>query len=416
MIRDRFGARDVEAVGRARPEPTAAPGVDPAPPVGHVRLLQGVWITSAFDRFVVGPMLLTIALDFHASLAATAGVASWYFFCYGLSQPLWGRCLDRFGRVRTMRVTLAAAALAGIVSAGAPNLTVLIVARGCMGALIGAVIPAGMVYVGDVVPFRERQRTLTDLNAALAAGIAVAIAAGGVLASELSWRIAFLLPAVSALVLTLLLSRLPEPRRDGAEGQGYRTVLRYRWSYLILTFALIEGAALLGCLPYLAPALENWGASPSVAGSIVALYGIGLMVASMVVKRLARRLQAWVFLAVGACGVTVGCTLGAVVQNPWSLGAAALLLGVAWAPMNSTMQAWATEAVPEARAAMVSMFVASVFAGSGLGTAALGPLAAAGRWSQLFLVGVLLAVVFAVSAPLARARFHPRRAAEGRVP
>ena len=44
-----------------------------------VRLLQAASATSAFDRFVVGPLLLSVAAGFDVPLTAAAAVASWYF-------------------------------------------------------------------------------------------------------------------------------------------------------------------------------------------------------------------------------------------------------------------------------------------------------------------------------------------------
>jgi len=373
---------------------------------GHVRLLQATWVTSAFDRFVIGPMLVTIAVDLEVSLDAAALAASLYFLGYGLSQPFWGACLDRFGRVRMMRVTLAAAAVAGVASALAPSLVTLVVARACTGVFIAGVIPAGLVYVGDMLPFRDRQGTLTDLNAALAASIAVAISVGGVIAGAVSWRVGFLVPAVLATALVVALRGLPEPPpQPGSSSAGMGHVLRHRWAWMVTVFALLEGAALLGCLTYLAPALESQGAPTSVAGLVVGLYGVGLLIASLVVKRMSTRISPAVFLAAGAAGLVVAYTGAALVQSPWVIGLAALLLGAAWAPMNSTMQTWATEAVAGARASMVSLFVAMVFIGSGVGTAALAPLADAGDWPPLFLVGAALAAVFGLTAPLARSRF-----------
>lgn len=382
----------------------------PSPPV-DLRLLQAGWVTSAFDRFVIGPMLLTVAADFEVSLAVVAKAASLYFLGYGLSQPLWGGCLDRFGRVRTMRVTLAAAALGGLASALAPTATLLIVARAFTGVFIGAVVPAGMVYVGDVVPYERRQRALTDLNAALAAGIAVAIALGGVLASSVSWRVGFVVPAVSAGLLAVALGRLPEPARDARRADGLRFVLRHRWALVVLALALVEGAALLGVMTYLAPSLESGGTSPSQAGAVVGVYGVGLLVSSLVVKRLVWRCSPRTFLATGAVGLTAAYAAVATVQTTWVVGGAALLLGAAWAPLNSTMQTWATEVVPAARASMVSLFVAAVFVGSGLGTAALAPFAARGQWGVVFLVGAALGAGFGLTAPLARLRYDATRGA-----
>ena len=367
-----------------------------------VRLLQAASATSSFDRFVVGPLLLTIAADFGVRLDVAAAVASAYFLCYGLSQPFWGRCSDRIGRVRTMRLTLSAAAVFGTVSAVVDDLTLLTVARALTGACMAAVVPAGLVYVGDAVPFAARQRVLTDLNAATALGITAATGLGGVLAAAVSWRAGFLVPAVAAAVLVLLLPRLPEPERAAGTPGGVLVVLRARWGRVVLGLALVEGAALLGLITYLAPALESEGVSAARAGAVVALYGVGLLVASRVVKRRAGRTSAPVFIAVGAAGLAVAYALVAVSRAPVVVGLAALVLGAAWASMHSTMQAWATEAVPGARAATVSLFAGALFVGSGAATALLAPLAGDLRWAPLFGAGVVLALLFGVGAVAGR--------------
>lgn len=371
----------------------------------HLRLLQAAAGTAAFDRFVIGPLLFSIAAGFGVPLEQVAVVASVYFLCYGFSQPFWGWCSDRVGRVRTMRITLAIAVVGGAASALAPDLTLLAVARALTGGAVAAVVPASLVYVGDSMPFTQRQHTLTDLNAASAVGITLATGLGGVLAAALSWRVAFLVPAVAAGVLSVALRRLPEPPRSHVHQGGFGTVLRSRWGVIVLGLALIEGSALLGLLTYLAPALESSGYSPTLAGAVVALYGVGLLLTSRVVKRLAGRTPPWVFLLSGSVALAVSYAAVALRQSPVVVGLAALLIGAAWAAMHSTMQAWATEVVPHARAGMVSLFASMLFVGSGAATAALAPLAGAGRWAPLFSVGAALTVGFGVAASLLRSRY-----------
>ena len=140
---------------------------------GGPRLLQLAAFFSSFDRFVVAPMLVTIAAALGASLAESTATASLYYLLYGGMQPVWGMLSDRLGRVRVIRLTLFGAAVAGVMSAAAPNLAVLIAARALAGGLFAAVIPASLVYVGDTVGMDSRQKALADLMAASAVGTTV---------------------------------------------------------------------------------------------------------------------------------------------------------------------------------------------------------------------------------------------------
>lgn len=131
---------------------------------GGSRLLQLAGFFSSFDRFVGAPMLVTIAATLGASLTEVA--ASLHYLLYGLMQPVWGMVSDRLGRVRVMRLTLFGAAVAGVLSALAPNLTVLVATRALAGCLFAAVIPASLLYIGDTLGMDSRKKALADLMAA----------------------------------------------------------------------------------------------------------------------------------------------------------------------------------------------------------------------------------------------------------
>jgi hypothetical protein len=61
----------------------------PEKPRGGLRLPQFAAFFRSFDRFVVAPMLLTIAAALGASLAGVTATASNYLL-YGVTQPVWG--------------------------------------------------------------------------------------------------------------------------------------------------------------------------------------------------------------------------------------------------------------------------------------------------------------------------------------
>ena len=226
-------------------------------PSGGMRLLQLAAFFSSFDRFAVAPMLVTIAASLGASLTEVAATASLYYLLYGGMQPVWGMLSDRLGRVRVIRLTLFGAAVAGILSAAAPNLGVLIAARALAGGMFAAVVPAALVYVGDTVGMDYRQKALADLMAASAVGTALATVLGGLAAYLGAWRLAFGAPALAGGALTLLLTRLPEPKgfaiekKEGPFSQISR-VLRRPWAVLVVGVALVEGAGTIDI------SLERW--------------------------------------------------------------------------------------------------------------------------------------------------------------
>jgi predicted MFS family arabinose efflux permease len=381
---------------------------------GGQRLLQLGAFFSSFDRFAIAPMLLTIAASFGASLTEVAATASLYYLLYGLMQPVWGMLSDRLGRVRVMRLTLFGAAFAGILSSLAPNLTVLIVARALAGGLFAAVIPASLVYIGDTVGMGSRQKALADLMAASAVGTALATVLGGLAAYLDGWRVAFAAPALAGAALAILLARLPEPKalseqkRDGVLVQAGR-VLVQPWALAVVGIALVEGAVILGFLTFLAPSLESVGFSPAVAGLAVGLYGLAVLGWTRIVKLIADRLGASVLILIGAGMLSLGYASGAVGQSLASVSAAAILVGGGFAFMHSTLQTWATEVVPEARATVISLFAAALFVGSGVAAMAAAPLAEAGSFDLLFALGALVAVPLGLFAGLARHRYSRNR-------
>ena len=199
---------------------------------GRLRLLRAAAFLSTFDRFTVGPMLVTIAADLRITLEEVAVAASLYYLLYGLMQPVWGMLSDGLGRVRVMRLALIGALVPGLLSALAPNLAVLVVARAFAGGLFAAVIPASLVYIGDTVPISTRQKALADQLAASAVATALAIVLAGVAAYLGLWRLAFAAPVLASFSLGLFLARLPEPEGKGeAAGPFVRigAVLRRPW-------------------------------------------------------------------------------------------------------------------------------------------------------------------------------------------
>jgi predicted MFS family arabinose efflux permease len=227
----------------------------------------------------------------------------------------------------------------------------------------------------------------------------------------------FVLTGLAAVALALGLGALPEPDREHAGGsflRPMRYVGRSPVTLFVLLCALAEGAVLLGTITLLPPAMEHAGASTTVAGLATGVYGVSVFAYSALVGRLSQRWHPAWLIALGATAAVAACTLLAVSQEVGVAVLAAVLLGLAWTSMHSTLQTWATEVLPAARATVVSFFAGSLFVGSSLAAVVASGLADEGRYGVLFAVSAVLAVPLGVAAAGARIRWRRPAPATGR--
>ncbi|MCW2620883.1 MAG: transporter [Frankiales bacterium] len=372
----------------------------------HLRALQAVNTVSALDRAAIAPMLLVMAVDLDASVAQVTVAASLYFLSYGLLQPVWGIVLARLGTIRTLQIALVGAAAAGLLSAFAPGLLLLVVLRGVAGGFFGGAVPATLVYVGATVPVERRQQPLTDLMAGVAVGMTVATVTAGWAAELVTWRAMFAVTAVAAAALALYIGRLPEPPRPPAERRPVRVMARAaadRWVLLVLGLGFVEGVAITGSFTFVAPGVQHSsGAGAGLAGTVVAGYGVAVLVFSRVVRPLSARISTPTLLIIGGLCGALGFTVLAVSRGYVAGVVACVLLGGAWAFMHSTLQTWATSVAPTARAQVVPLFAACLFLGGSTGAALGGLLAGDGHYGALFTVSAALFLPLTVVAAATR--------------
>jgi predicted MFS family arabinose efflux permease len=374
----------------------------------NVRLLSAGPFVTMIDRFAVAPVLIPMALEFRAPLGSVAIAATAYYIAYGLAQPFWGFASDRLGRICIIRIGLAATAAGCGLTAIAPNLDFLIAARVVDGASVCAILPAALVYVGDMVPFKARHAVIADVLAAVAIGTAAGSLGAGLFAHFLSWRFTFGVAAVVAAALAVAMRRLPEsdapPSTGGALAQLRQAVAR-PWARFVILFAIPEGAMVLGFLVYFAPALESTGTNAAVAGLVVAAYGGAVLAGTRVIKRIAARVPAWVPMGIGGAMAVTGYLAAAIDQHAGAILFASIMIGGCYAIFHSTMQAWATEIAPEVRGTAASLFVTSAFTGGAIGSGLGALLVQQHQFRTLFGLAAALSIPVVITAAVARSRY-----------
>ena len=173
----------------------------------------------------------------------------------------------------------------------------------------------------------------------------------------------------------------------------------------MVLLALVEGGVILGFLTYLPPALEAGGYNAAASGLAVGLYGLATLGWTWVLKRVSDRLGKGALISLGGALLALGYATGALSQNLLNISLAACFVGGGFAFMHSTLQTWATEVVPEARATVISFFAAALFVGSGLATTAAAPLAEESAFGIIFALAALVALPLGILGGLARRRY-----------
>jgi predicted MFS family arabinose efflux permease len=243
---------------------------------------------------------------------------------------------------------------------------------------------------------------------ASATGIALATVGAGVVADLLGWRVVPGLSAAAAVGLGVALRKLPEPERAPSAGNplhAVRAVFASGWGRLVLGIVLAEGAVVLGVLTYVAPAAQSLGWSAAVAGLVAAAFGIGALGCSRLVRALVARVSSPGIAAIGGLCLVVAWAVPAVSVSVPTLAVAGFGVGASWAFLHTTLQTWATEMVPSARATAVALFATSLFLGSAIGTAVAAPAADAGAYGPIFAWATLAAAPVALVAWWGRRRW-----------
>jgi EmrB/QacA subfamily drug resistance transporter len=173
-----------------------APSIAPKPPLTQreVRtILMSLLLTmflAALDQTIVATALPTIGRQF-GDVTNLSWVITAYLLASTAVAPVFGTLSDIYGR-RAMIVTAISLFVAGsVMCALAPNMLVLIVARGLQGLGGGGILPIVQTVISDVVTPRERGQYQAYFSGVwVAAGIGGPIL-GGLFAEHLHWSMIF---------------------------------------------------------------------------------------------------------------------------------------------------------------------------------------------------------------------------------
>lgn len=166
---------------------------------------------DGFDVLAISFAAPGIAAEWSIAQSTLGWVMTMELIGMGVGSIFLGQAGDKFGRRPIILLSLAVMTIGMFVSALAPNVIVLSIARIATGVGIGAVLACANAATAELSNSKNRSLAVTFM----AAGYAIGGVIGGIIASKLlevyDWRSVFFLGAfLTALAIPIVLALLPE--------------------------------------------------------------------------------------------------------------------------------------------------------------------------------------------------------------
>jgi predicted MFS family arabinose efflux permease len=372
-----------------------------------------VFASTIFTR-AVDPLIPKIAADLAIDVKTAALLSTAFTFPYALVQPVLGALGDHFGKTRLMNLCLLVVALASLVCAVAMSLSLLIAMRVLAGCVAGGLFPIALALIGDLVPVQQRQVAIGRLLAVGLSGNLLGASIAGVIADLAGWRGVFGAFGLFALVVTIAAyaalrgrdQAKPAPFRLASAMAGFRSVFADPRAKVCFGAVFLEGLFIHGVFPYVALLLlANGEARASIAGLVIAAFGLGGVVYSMLVSTLVARFAQPRLMIIGGL-VAAGSLVLIALNLPWyeQIGVYGLL-GFGFYLLHGSIHVHVTELSPTARGAATSLHSSTFYLGQALGPIYYGFTFSHDEVGLSLVAGAL--VVVAVGLVCARLLRHP---------
>ena len=361
------------------PPPNAPNVPEPAARLSPTRILTTVWLavfaTSLFFR-AVDPIIPQIAADLKEPVGNVALLTTAFALPYALMQPALGALADVLGKTRMLFACLVLVTLATFASAFATSLSALMTTRIIAGIVAGGLFPISLALVADVVPVAQRQVAISRLLAGAMLGNLLGATTSGIVTDFSSWQGVFIVDGFAALVATIAAfigfggpGRRPPTRANLREIPGnYKAIFSNPLAKFCFAGVFIEGVFLLGVYPFVAPMLHDSGEiRASIAGLVIAGFGVGGIIYSMIIGTILPRLGQRNLMILG--GFLQGAGIMAMSLQPvWQVQLAIFVLfGCAFYLLHGSIQIFVTELAPGARSSATAAHSTFFFVGQSLG-------------------------------------------------
>ncbi|CAB4608833.1 unannotated protein [freshwater metagenome] len=195
------------------------------------------------DGTIVNTIFPAIINELHLSSSQVQWVQESYVLVFAALLLVWGSIADRFGRRRILLIGIAIFIFASVWASFATSDVSLIIARIEQGIGGAMVLPTTLALVNANFQGRERGIAFAVWGSTIGGMVAVGPVLGGWLATDFSWRWAFMINVPLGIIIAIgLLIFVKESKTENVEGKiDYVGALLSMVMFAFLVFGLIEG-------------------------------------------------------------------------------------------------------------------------------------------------------------------------------
>ena len=259
--------------------------------------------------FAIVGLVEPLSADLNISIAQSGQLLTYYAIGYAVLSPLLVAMTGQVGRRRVMALGLALFGLAALISAVAPGLGSLQLARVLAAAGAGMFTPVAAATAAALYPEAQRARVLAAVFFGLTLAQVVGVPAGSWIAYTFGWRWTFWLTVALALPCIALIWR-EVPRGLSFQPVGLRDLSESLSDWRTM-LAVLFTASFLGAIyvlyTYIAPLFsETMGFGRDGVTLILVLFGCGAVVGNILGGILADRFGwRWTLSALAAMQAVV---------------------------------------------------------------------------------------------------------------
>lgn len=157
----------------------------------RIYLLAFAIFATGTDAGVVAGMLLQIAQEFDLGVETVSQLLTAYAFTYAIGSPFFAVLAARYQSERVIIVCLVSFALAVALSAAAPGIVVLLIARILAACFSATYSPAAFALAAALAPANRRGLGLSMVSSGFTATQVTSVPFGIWVAHHLGWRVTF---------------------------------------------------------------------------------------------------------------------------------------------------------------------------------------------------------------------------------